>query len=308
MSDIARTPAVMPDIGYWALPDSSDPYLLARVRWPDVAEAISPGCPDWRHDTGLFDLPYNRHSRSLTEDEAALWAARWGANLPEGAGAEPALVLIRRMPATWSNLSPADRRAWALDGVLPHVGRGIRPSWLTRLVAWAKATTGTTASVVVPDTAVPSTAMERPSATVSAASPAAVTVAPSAPAMALGDGNGRAEERRRAARVRLQGTVELRLGQRALAAELVDVSESGFHCTVRASQAKPGVGRRLASPVRLATQRREQRLDLDVAGAVSWRRAVAGTTHLGIALEPLDDDQRRRVHEFLAAAAGHDRI
>ncbi|HLM96596.1 MAG TPA: PilZ domain-containing protein [Acidimicrobiales bacterium] len=280
MSDAARTSAVVPDIGYWAFPDSSDPYLLARVRWPDVAEAISPGCPDWRHDTGLFDLPYDRHSRSLTEDEAALWAGRWGAGLPEDDGAEPALVLIRRMPANWSNLSPADRRAWTLDGVArplegvsPDAYGWARMSWWRRLVAWAKPAAPPTAPVKASDDTEPIAA----------------------------------EERRQAARVRVQGTVELRLGPRPLAAELVDVSEAGLHCVVRASQAKPGVGRRLAAPVRLATRHQAQGLDLDVACTVSWRRAVAGTTHLGIELERLDDDQRRRVYEFLASAANEDR-
>jgi hypothetical protein len=45
------------EVSYLVLTDRTAPYLLARVRWPDVAQAITIGNPDWLEDPGLFDLP-----------------------------------------------------------------------------------------------------------------------------------------------------------------------------------------------------------------------------------------------------------
>lgn len=36
------------EVQYLVLPNSTNPFLLARVRWPDVAEAISAGIPTGR--------------------------------------------------------------------------------------------------------------------------------------------------------------------------------------------------------------------------------------------------------------------
>jgi hypothetical protein len=47
------------DMSYLVLADRASPYLLARVRWPDVAQAITVGSQDWLDDLGLFDLPYD---------------------------------------------------------------------------------------------------------------------------------------------------------------------------------------------------------------------------------------------------------
>ena len=102
------------EVQYLVLPDNGDPYLLARVRWPDVAQAISEGRPEWQGDPGLFDLPYDPGSATVTRAQAASIAARWGANLPLETE-DPAISLIRRMPANWSNLVPAEKRAWSLE-------------------------------------------------------------------------------------------------------------------------------------------------------------------------------------------------
>jgi hypothetical protein len=114
------------EVQYHALPDSANPYLLARVRWPDVAQAISAGCPDWLDDVGLFDLPNDPSSVPVTLARATAIAANWGTQLPSDAtvgGTGPAL--IRRMPANWSNLTPAEMRAWSLESV---IGRRARRS------------------------------------------------------------------------------------------------------------------------------------------------------------------------------------
>jgi hypothetical protein len=104
------------DVQYLVLPDATNPHLLARVRWPDVFQAISAARPDWQDDFGLFDLPYDPNSSAVTIDQAAAIAAEWGAHLPSDEAApasEP--PLMRRMPADWSNLSRAEKRAWSIE-------------------------------------------------------------------------------------------------------------------------------------------------------------------------------------------------
>ena len=106
------------EIQYLVLPDATNPYLLARVRWPDVFHAISPARSDWQRDPGLFDLPYDPISTSITLEQATALAAEWGARLPsDDAPRTHDASLIRRMPANWSNLSPAEKRAWSIDYV-----------------------------------------------------------------------------------------------------------------------------------------------------------------------------------------------
>ena len=106
----------MSEIRYVTLTDDGRPILLARVRWPDVAEAITLGRSEWQTDPGLFDLPYDPHGTQVTRDRAEEIVAEWGAQLPDGPslpGSGPSL--IRRMPANWSGLTSAERKAWSLE-------------------------------------------------------------------------------------------------------------------------------------------------------------------------------------------------
>ena len=104
------------EVQYLVLPDRTNPYLLAQVRWPDVAHAISAAQPDWQEDPGLFDLPGDPSSAAVSAAEAAEIAQRWGAQLASpGSVHMSGLTLIRRMPANWSDLAPAEMRAWSLD-------------------------------------------------------------------------------------------------------------------------------------------------------------------------------------------------
>jgi hypothetical protein len=106
------------EVQYMVLTNGVDPYLLARVRWPDVAQAISAECLEWQEDPGLFDLPTDPSGVRVTPDEAAEIAAGWGVNLfSDDAFHASGGSLIRRMPADWSNLAPAEVRAWSLDFV-----------------------------------------------------------------------------------------------------------------------------------------------------------------------------------------------
>ena len=124
------------EVQYLVLPDASNPWLLARVRWPDVFQAISPAEPDWRSDPGLFDLPYDPSSVAVDRDRAAAIAAEWGAEFPSAEdGAVPGPTLIRRMPANWSELSPAAKHAWAIE---PDRSRSRFPAREPRSERWRR--------------------------------------------------------------------------------------------------------------------------------------------------------------------------
>lgn len=107
------------DVQYLVLGDPSDPFFLARVRWPDVFDAISPARPKWLPDVGLFDLPYDPAATAITRADAQRIATSWGATLPgiDEPSDATSQTMIRRMPATWGALSPAEMRPWALDVV-----------------------------------------------------------------------------------------------------------------------------------------------------------------------------------------------
>jgi hypothetical protein len=135
-----RRSAAAGEINYLVLPNPANPRLLARVRWPDVFEAISPARTDWQSDPGLFDLPYDPGSTAVTLEEADAIAAAWGAPLPS---AEPdgrrSPTLIRRMPADWSNLSPAEHRAWAIErGAMRTRSTGDGPAHRARWALWRR--------------------------------------------------------------------------------------------------------------------------------------------------------------------------
>jgi hypothetical protein len=102
-------------IRYLVLPDRYDPYFLAMVRWPDVAQAISLWRNDWQEDPGLFDLPYASNSVEVSYAEAAVIASCWGAQLSADTSVTTGVPFIRRMPADWTVLSRAEKQAWSLD-------------------------------------------------------------------------------------------------------------------------------------------------------------------------------------------------
>ena len=115
------------EIQFLVLAHGGQPYLLARVRWPDVAQAVTPGCLEWQEDVGLFDLPDDPGSTPVTLDRAVDIAVGWGAHLPSEPTVGSGPLLIRRMPANWSDMPPAERRAWSLD-LAPARGRNRRRS------------------------------------------------------------------------------------------------------------------------------------------------------------------------------------
>jgi hypothetical protein len=103
-------------VAYLVLPNAEAPFLLARVRWPDVYQAISAVRTDWQDDPGLFDLPYAPASVHISYEDAVEIAEGWGARIPsEEADQQSGPSLIRRMPSDWSSLSTAERRAWSIE-------------------------------------------------------------------------------------------------------------------------------------------------------------------------------------------------
>ena len=118
-------------VNYFVMLHAEQPYLLARVRWPDVYQAMSPARPEWQDDIGLFDLPHDPMSTTVTLKQAAALAAEWGARPPADVpSATPKPVLMRRMPADWSNLSRAEQEAWSIEFVKP--GRRSARRWRRR--------------------------------------------------------------------------------------------------------------------------------------------------------------------------------
>jgi len=250
------------EVKYFVLADSTSPYLLARVRWPDIAQAITAGCREWQDDPGLFDLPYDPISATVTSVQAAAIAAAWGARLPaDDTVKSPLPPLIRRMPANWSDLSPAEIRAWSLDYVMrgrravaastPSQGRAGRSRWSSRLG-------------------------RRRSSEVT--------------------------ERREHARVLVGGQAQIRLGPKTVTADLVDVSPGGMHCVVLDTQAVLEAGRRVGRPIVLHRDAPENQIRLDVTGTVTWRSDVGLGTHFGVAFGSLNKEQAARIHDLLATS------
>jgi hypothetical protein len=117
--------ALSSGVQYRILTSDGEPFLLARVRWPDIAEALSKGRPVWQSDPGLFDLPYEPSSTAISETEADALTEEWGATAASDVTPSGAPPVMRRMPPNWSDLSPAERRLWHLE-LVPAEPRPVR--------------------------------------------------------------------------------------------------------------------------------------------------------------------------------------
>ncbi len=285
---MARTPQVT-DVQYLVLPDVTNPYLLAMVRWPDVAQAISVGRPEWQGDQGLFDLPYDPSSVRVTPVQAASIAARWGAHLPSERQ-DPPSSLIRRMPANWSNLVPAERYAWSLEAVggwrSATSGAGHQRSFFrTRGRASSRGTFGETAEAFkLPDTIADGTAP--------------------GDGFYFATGGRRREttvtgEHRHHARVRVHGRVQMNAGRQTIFANLVNVSQGGVHCIVPDAQPVLKLSGRLDPPLLLEDHVSKSQVSLDVVASVSWRSDTETGTQVGLVFGELNNEQAEQVQRFL---------
>ena len=253
------------EIHYLVLADRAVPYLLARVRWPDVAQAISAGYPDWLDDIGLFDLPYDPNAVPVSFTQAASVAAGWGRKL----GTEPAANVpsfIRRMPANWSDMTPGEQRAFGLE---PADRRRLSVRRLRRIRA--------------------------SQATISA--PAPVAALGNAPVPESGGA-----ERRHQVRVRVDGRGHIRSGQSTVSAALVDLSEGGMRCVLPDAPLVLTPGQELGGPFLLEGEAAGSRICIAVPGRISWILDSSSGTHFGVTFGDLNGGEVEGVHRFQVTA------
>lgn len=284
------------EVTYLVLADRAVPYLLARVRWPDVAQAITVGNPDWLDDPGLFDLPYHPSAVSVSFPQAASVAEGWGRQL----SAEPAAGVpsfIRRMPANWGDLSPAELRAFGIES-----SRKRRPSArrVRRLRAsQAKIAASSAAAQANGHAGAPAGAGVGPAEGVDGS-------AANGRRRVTGVASGRvsvATERRRQVRVRVGGRARIRCGRTTISAGLIDLSEGGVRCILPDGLSPPAPGAMLDGPFLLEAEVITPRICLNVPGRISWHRSTGTGTHFGICFGTLDDGETEGVQRFLAAAS-----
>jgi PilZ domain len=256
------------EVKYLVLTDRAVPYLLARVRWPDVAQAITAGRPDWQDDPGLFDLPYNQGAVRVTFRQAASVAAGWDRRLNHEA-ADGVPSFIRRLPANWSDLSPAERHAWGIESAPRQRASARRLRRLQALQAKTAASSAATRAV----------------------------------AGLFSGGNGTVPtERRRHMRVRVDGQAHIRFRQMTISAGLVDLSEGGLRCVLPETPSMLAPGATLDGPFLLEAEVPRLRICLDVPGRIIWQRSIETGTHIGVVFGRLDDGETEGVQRFLAAA------
>ena len=273
------------EVRYLVLADRAVPYLLARVRWPDVAQAISAASPDWIDDQGLFDLPYDPSAVTVSFPQAASVAAGWGTQLhPEVAENVP--VYIRRMPANWSAMSPSELRNWRID----PLGRRRAPARpLERLRALQAKIGGVSASAQADS-------HERELARPAANGHGLLVDVTS------GFGNVEAE-RRGGARVRLVGRAHIRCEHTTVTAGLVDLSERGVQCVLPKPPRLVKPGATLGGPFLLEAEADTSRICLDVTGRISWHQSNGAGTHFGVTFGELANADAEGVRLLLAVAA-----
>ena len=282
------------EIKYLVLTDRAAPYLLARVRWPDVAQAITAGNPDWLDDPGLFDLPYEPSAVRVSFAQATSVAAGWGRQLrAEPADGVPSFM--RRMPANWSNLSPAERRAYGLDSA----GRRRVSARRLRRLRSSQAKIGALAPAAPSNGHVAALA-GRGSAT--GANGPGANGRSQAPDLTSALGRV-ATERRRHVRVPVDGRAHILLGRATISVGLVDLSEGGAQCVLPEAPRMLAQGAALGRPFLLEAEVTTSRICLDVASRISWNRSIRAGTHFGVVFGELADSETEGVERFLVAAA-----
>jgi len=256
------------EVKYLILADRAVPYLLARVRWPDISQALTAGRPDWLDDPGLFDLPYSQAAVGVTFRQAVCVAAGWGRQLShEAVTGVPSF--IRRLPANWSDLSPAERHAWGIESAPRQRASARRIRRLRAL----QSKSGNSAEALR-----------------AAGDPAngSLGIVPT--------------ERRRHMRVRVDGQAHVRFRQTTISAGLVDLSEGGLRCVLSGATSVLAPGSTLDGPFLLEAEAPRLRICLDVPGRIIWQRNINAGTHFGVAFGRLDDAETEGVQRFLAAA------
>ncbi len=284
------------DVQYLVLADRAVPYLLARVRWPDVAQAISAARPDWLDDPGLFDLPYDPSVVRVSFPQAVSVAEGWGRGLhPEPAENVPSY--IRRMPATWSDLSPSEQRTWGIEFVWRrrasvHSIRRLRP-------LRAKIAGGSSAAARPNGQA---RALPGPANDLGAAVDVPATDGRDWLAHVTRGPRSAAAERRGQMRVQLDGRAHIRSEHSTISAGLVDLGERGARCVLPEASSVVASGVTLTGPFLLEAEVAASRICLNVAGRISWHRSTEAGTHFGIAFDELANGESEGMQRLLAVA------
>jgi hypothetical protein len=76
-----KTPLSNEGIRYFVEPSVEAPDMLARVRWPDVAERILSTDPNWTTFPWLMDMLHTSDGANCTPEFAEKLAAEWGASI-----------------------------------------------------------------------------------------------------------------------------------------------------------------------------------------------------------------------------------
>lgn len=301
------------EIKYFVLLDRAAPYILARVRWPDVAQAITAGNPDWLDDVGLFDLPYDPGAVTVSFIQAASVAAGWGRQLH----AEPARDVpsfIRRMPANWSDLTPVERQALGLDSAQRRrvSARSLRRLRSTRAKISATAHAGGYLDAFGDGSSAVSfgepAGTEMDDATLgdmrrASAALDDVTLIDMMRADETTGGASGATERRSHMRLPVNGRAHIRWGKTTVSAGLVDLSEGGARCVLPEAPSLLARGATLGGPFLLEAEVATSRICLDVAARIAWHRRVGAGAHFGVVFGELDEGETDGMQGFLAAAA-----
>ena len=224
----------------------------------------------------------------MSISKASSIAAGWGVQLTSDAG-DPASTLIRRMPANWSNLVPAERHAWSLDLV---AGRRAAASRKRSSRNFSRIPSRSRRFPLEPAVRMPgllATNGHGPSSGVDG--------------HVVANGNGSpatmAAERRRHARVRVHGRVLIRSAHKTILANLINVSEGGMRCVVADAQSVLEAGSRLDPPLVLQHAASESEVSLDVVASVGWHKNDGPGTQLGVVFAELSSEQGERVRRFL---------
>ncbi|MGO9584249.1 MAG: PilZ domain-containing protein [Acidimicrobiales bacterium] len=281
----------MADVQYLVLPDTVRPYLLARVRWPDVAQAISAGRPYWQHDPGLFDLPYEPSSATVTPAEAASIVASWGAQLSDPT--DPVPSLFRRMPPNWSALVPAEKRAWSLEFVAARYSSVSHAAPLRSFLRKHRHDQ----SLRQPESGLDGQMTKLPS--MPGGKPA---LGKSLDPLVKGNGHlpMAAAERRLHARVHLSGRAQISCGHKIISVDLLNISQGGVHLVAPYTRSILKSGRTFEPPLWLEDRISGSDIRLDVASRITWHRIVGPNTQLGVVFAKLNDKQAEQVQSFLA--------
>ena len=283
------------EVKYYVLGVPANPYLLARISWPDIAQAISAGRRNWLDDLGLFDLPYDPISTEVTFDDAAAIASKWGTSLPsEQTAIDCPLPLIRRMPADWSGLTPAEKRAWALEFIptglradASHQRAEVKALQSERRRARLRTIRRALGGYKDPADVVVTNGHSPVPVAASATSPAEPAESP---------------DRRRHARVPTGGRAQIRCGNRTVSATLVDVSQGGVRWHLLDTQEAPKVGEELHPSLVLEGSGPEDQVNLDVGATVMWGSDMEPGAQFGVAFQQLTEEQSEQIQHLLLSS------